>query len=113
MEKQDEDVPLAKKPPFYAPLLWPFSYVNDGIRQPDKIKVPKPIAHSSLGPWDTKFSLAGSLRSFLLAYAVVYVLHDENNPYPAWGRGKKLGFMLQIRTIDRLKYGSRFNNMTL
>ena len=113
MENQDENAPLPNKPSFYVPLLWPFSYVFEGIRLPDKSRAPKPISLSSLPLFETIFSFAASLRSFLLAYAIVYVIHDENNPYPAWGRGKKLGFMLQIRTIDRLKYGSRFNNMTL
>ena len=92
MAKQDENLPLTNPPSFYAPLLWPFSYVIEAIRSPDKIIVPKLVSLSSLPLFETLFSFTASLRSFLLAYTIVYVLHDENNPYPAWGRGKKLSF---------------------
>ena len=88
MEKEDENVPLSSKPSFYTPLFWPFAYVFEGIRLPDKLRVPKPISLSHLGVFDTILSFSASLRSFLMAYAVVYWLHDENNPYPAWGQGR-------------------------
>ena len=69
------------------PLLWPFLYVYKGIGAPDNVKVPKPISLSHLGVVDTIFAFVASARSFLLAYAIVYWLHDKNNPYPAWGEG--------------------------
>ena len=87
MEGDDENIPLASKPAFYTPLFWPFLYVFEGIRLPDKLRVPKPISLSHLGVFDTILSMVASLRSFLMAYAVVYWLHDDNNPYPAWGKG--------------------------
>ena len=89
MANQAENLPLPNPPSFYAPLLWPFSYVLALIRCPEKVTVPKLDSLSGPLPlFDTIFSFVASLRSFLLAYAVVYVLHDENSPYPAWGRGK-------------------------
>ena len=81
------DLPTVNPPAFYAPLLWPFLYVYEGIRSPDKLRVAKPISMSHLGLSDNILSFVASLRSFLMAYAVVYWLHDEENPYPAWGKG--------------------------
>merc|ERR1719151_83027 len=42
---------------------------------------------SHMGFYDNILSFVASLRSFLMAYAVVNWLHDEENPYPAWGKG--------------------------
>ena len=86
---QVENLPTVKPPAFYTPLLWPFLYVYEGIRVPEKIKVPNLISKSHLYLFDTVFSFVASIRSFLMAYAVIYWLHDDNNPYPAWGKGNK------------------------
>ena len=81
------DLPMVNPPALYAPLLWPFLYVYEGIRSPDKLRVAKPISTSHLGLVENVLSFVASLRSFLMAYAVIYWLHDEESPYPAWGRG--------------------------
>ena len=81
------DLPMVNPPALYAPLLWPFLYVYEGIRSPDKLRVAKPISASHLGLVENVLSCVASLRSFLMAYAVIYWLHDEESPYPAWGRG--------------------------
>jgi len=85
-----DDLPMVNPPAFYAPLLWPFLYVYEGIRSPDKLRVAKPISMSHMGFYDNILSFVASLRSFLMAYAVVNWLHDEENPYPAWGKGETL-----------------------
>jgi len=90
MGEQVETLPTVNPPAFYTPLLWPFLYVYEGVRLPEKIKVPNLISKSHLDLFDTVFSFVASIRSFLMAYAVVYWLHDESNPYPAWGRGASL-----------------------
>ena len=87
MGEQVETLPTVNPPAFYTPLLWPFLYVYEGVRLPEKIKVPNLISKSHLDLFDTVFSFVASIRSFLMAYAVVYWLHDESNPYPAWGKG--------------------------
>ena len=81
------ELPMVNPPALYAPLLWPFLYVYEGIRSPDKLRVAKPISTSHLGLVENVLSFVASLRSFLMAYAVIYWLHDEESPYPAWGRG--------------------------
>ena len=81
------ELPMVNPPALYAPLLWPFLYVYEGIRSPDKLRVAKPISTSHLGLVENVLSCVASLRSFLMAYAVIYWLHDEESPYPAWGRG--------------------------
>ena len=87
MAHQVENLPTVNPPPIYTPLLWPFLYVYEGIRAPEKIKVPNLISKSHLDLFDNVFSFVASIRSFLMAYAVVYWLHGDNNPYPAWGKG--------------------------
>lgn len=82
-----DDLPTVNPPAFYAPLLWPFLYVYEGIRSPDKLRVAKPISMSHMGLFDNILSFVASLRSFLMATAVVYWLHNDEDPYPAWGRG--------------------------
>ena len=82
-----DELPMVNPPAVYAPLLWPFLYVYEGIRSPDKLRVAKPISTSHLGLVENVLSFVASLRSFLMAYAVIYWLHDEESPYPAWGRG--------------------------
>lgn len=96
MTEELENLPSVDPPPFYAPFLWPFLYVYKGIRLPDRIRVPKPISLSHLGVLDTIFAFVASVRSFLLAYAIVYWLHDEKNPYPAWSKGKKPRYFCQL-----------------
>ena len=88
MAEQDDTANVVSPPAFYTPMFWPFLYVYKGIRLPENIGVPKPVSMSHLGFWDNILSFVASLRSFLMAYAVVYWLHDENNPYPAWGKGE-------------------------
>ena len=63
-----DDLPTVNPPAFYAPLLWPFLYVYEGIRSPDKLRVAKPISMSHLGLFDNILSFVASLRSFLMAY---------------------------------------------
>ena len=95
MADDDKNIPSVNPPPFYTPMLWPFLYVYEAIRLPDKIRVPKPITLGHLGLVDNILSFVASLRSFLMAYAVVYWLYDENNPYPAWGQGEQ-GYQIII-----------------
>ena len=87
MTEKLETLPSVDPPPLYAPFLWPFLYVYKGVCLPDKIRVPQPISLSHLGVLDTIFAFVASLRSFLLAYLIVYYLHGDENPYPAWGKG--------------------------
>ena len=96
MAEEVANLPTVNPPAFYTPFLWPFLYVYEAVRQPEKIKVPSLIAKGNLDMFDTVFSFVASIRSFLMAYAVVYWLHDDSNPYPAWGRGSRECFEQNI-----------------
>ena len=82
-----QDLPTVAPPSFYAPLLWPFLYVYEAVRSPEKLRVARPRPDQYLGFFDNVLACVASLRSFLMAYAVVYWLHGKENPYPAWGKG--------------------------
>ena len=72
MGEQVETLPTVNPPAFYTPLLWPFLYVYEGVRLPEKIKVPDLISKSHL---DLFFSILISGR---LSRILVDVLSDRN-----------------------------------
>ena len=82
-----KEIPVVKAPPFYSPLLWPFANIWEVIKQPSEVRVRSPVSLSTLVVVDHCFALVASFRSFLVAYAIVYWLHDDESPYPAWERG--------------------------
>ena len=77
----------ANPPPFYSPLFWPFLNVWEIIKQSKNVRATAPKSLATLGFVDHSFAMVSSLRSFLLAYAIIYWSYDDVNPYPAWGRG--------------------------
>ena len=89
-KKEDQGIPEANKPPFYFPLTWPFQNVFEVITQPEKLKVPAPVSMRTFDFIDHVTGFISSLRSFIIAYAVVYWMYDEKSPYPAWGRGNTI-----------------------
>jgi len=87
---EHEQVSTVEPPGVYAPLMWPFLYVYKGIQLPEKIRVPKPVSLAHLGLADNALAMVASFRSFAMAYAAIYWMHDEANPYPAFGRAQTL-----------------------
>ena len=85
--ENEKAIPVVKAPPVYTPLLWPFGNVWEVIKQPSQVRVRSPVSLATLGIVDHCFALVASFRSFLVAYAIVYWLHDDDSPYPAWERG--------------------------
>ena len=84
---KDTKIPEVSNPPFYHPLLWPVKNVWEVISQPENIKVPRLVSMRTYDLVDHITGFISSIRSFLVAYAVVYWIYDEETPYPAWGRG--------------------------
>ena len=91
---KDTNIPEVSKPHFYTPLLWPVQHVLEAIRQPEKISVSPLVSMRTCNFVDHVTGCFASIRSFLIAYVVVYWLYDEENPYPAWGRGNVICFNL-------------------
>ena len=79
---------FVQSPPVYAPLLWPMLNVWEVTKQGSNVRVKAPKSLATLGLIDHSFALVASFRSFLLAYIIIYWFYDDENPYPAWGRGK-------------------------
>ena len=70
--KKNAPPPEVSKPPFYAPLTWPFQNVFEFISQPDDVKVPPPVSMRTFDLMDHVTGCISSLRSFAIAYAIVY-----------------------------------------
>ena len=79
---------FVQPPPVYAPLLWPMLNIWEVTKQGSNVRVKSPKSLATLGLIDHSFALVASFRSFLLAYIIIYCFYDDENPYPAWGRGK-------------------------
>ena len=79
---------FVQPPPVYAPLLWPMLNIWEVAKQCSNVRVKAPKSLATLGLIDHSFALVASFRSFLLAYIIIYWFYDDENPYPAWGRGK-------------------------
>ena len=79
---------FVQPPPVYAPLLWPMLNIWEVVKQCSDVRVKAPKSLATLGLIDHSFALVASFRSFLLAYIIIYWFYDDENPYPAWGRGK-------------------------
>ena len=84
----DTKVEFVKPPPVYAPLLWPMLNIWEVVKQGSDVRVKAPRSLATLGLIDHSFTLVASFRSFLLSYIIIYCFHNDENPYPAWGRGK-------------------------
>ena len=78
---------FVQPPPVYAPLLWPMLNIWEVVKQCSDVRVKAPKSLATLGLIDHSFALVASFRSFLLAYIIIYWFYDDENPYPAWGRG--------------------------
>ena len=79
---------FVQPPPVYAPLLWPMLNIWEVTKQGSNVRVKAPKSLATLGLIDHSFALVASFRSFLLAYIIIHWFYDDDNPYPAWGRGK-------------------------
>ena len=85
----------------YASNLATWQYSNHcisyqaGSIKPDELAC-QPFVLSS--PLDTLLACAAGLRNFVLAYATVFLLHNDKNPYPAFGPARELdlGWMVPI-----------------
>lgn len=85
---EDTKVETVKPPPVYAPLLWPMLNIWEVAKQCSNVRVKAPRSLATLGLIDHSFAFVASFRSFSLAYIIIYWFYDDENPYPAWERGK-------------------------
>lgn len=58
----------------------------------EKPAPPKAVSWMLFNPYDIVIALSAGLRSFGLAYATIYFLHDSEKPYPAFGGASELKF---------------------
>ena len=82
------------------PVIWPLGNIATTVsrkkdEKPDELAC-QPFVLSS--PLDTLLACAAGLRNFVLAYATVFLLHNDKNPYPAFGPARELdlGWMVPI-----------------
>ena len=54
-----------------------------------------------MGLIDIATAAIAGFRNFVLAYACIYMLYDEENPYPAFGPAKELKLSWMIPIIIR------------
>ena len=79
-------------PSWYQPAIWPLGNIASAMLKPkdEKPAPPKAVSWMLFNPYDMVIALSAGLRSFGLAYATIYFLHDEKNPYPAFGGANEL-----------------------
>eukprot|EP01083_Nonionella_stella_P120667 361757_1 len=74
---------------FYTPLFFPFVNLIKIVQAKDNARPPKHIAAASLDLQGHLTTVFASLRAFLVAVFIVYILYDDYE-YPAFGNGKTL-----------------------
>jgi len=76
--------------PWYMPAIWPIGNITATLLKPpgDKPVQPKAKPFIIFDPFDMVLACVAGLRNFCLAYVVIFMLHDDANPYPAFGAAR-------------------------